>query len=144
MSATVTSERLAAPATRSAWADRLDRGTALRLALLALAVAAAVMSAVEFTGSKLTLAAFLWLAPAVALFALAARPPAVESAWLLGTATLPRRPALVRVALGLGLTVMLAYVARGVPEPLLVGGWLLAQALWLSAFIPRPRRPAMP
>ena len=68
----------------------------------------------------------------------------MQPAWLLGTATLPRRPTLVRVALGLGLTVMLAYVARGVPEPLLVGGWLLAQVLWLSAFIPRPHRPAMP
>src|SRR5207253_2063918 len=49
------------------------------------------------------------------------------------------------VSLALGAVVDLGYARGQVAEPLLIGGWLLAQCLWLAAFLPalpRPRRPA--
>ncbi|MCC6628494.1 MAG: glycosyltransferase family 39 protein [Chloroflexi bacterium] len=125
---------------RRGWSDPL------RLVLLLLAAGAALESATLFRADKLTPAPFLWLVLAVGVSALALQAPATRPDWvrLDASSGWPLRSDFLLAALGLGLLADLAYILRLVPEPVLVAGWLLAQALLVAACLPRPRRPRLP
>ena len=120
---------------------RIARLAAVSLAVVLGARAVALFGAPGSASNE----PIVWLMGAALLFGLATagRPWAGEAEGHLTRPGValggPARWWSMLAAIGLGGVIMIAYIWRMAPQPALIAGWLLSQALWLATFLPASR-----